>query len=75
MSIYRRKHLLNAITNRSYGGPDDVSKDLSHSIMGKFRQQVSTDPALSNKLLGPKSVRADRLPLLQKKMLPLVPVS
>ena len=69
MSVYRRKHLINAIMGKS-----DRQKTEGKLIMNKFQEQVSSNPEFKKKLISPKNITEDYIPALPKKKIVLEPI-
>lgn len=62
MSIYRRKHIINAIMSKNTG-----QREEGKTIMNKFQQQVTSNPLTRDKLVDPKRIAIDCLPSLPKR--------
>ena len=69
MSIYRRKHLINAVMGKTPRRMDE-----GKSVMKKFFTQVEANPETKPKLIDHKVIREDYIPSLPKRKVFLEPI-
>jgi hypothetical protein len=69
MSVYRRKHLINAIMGKS-----GRQKTEGKLIMNKFQEQVNSHPEFKKKLINPRNISDGFIPALSKTKVILEPI-
>ena len=70
MSVYRRKHLINAVMGKSQRKIEE-----GKSIMSKFHDQVESNPEMKPKLMNPKLISDYYVPSLPKRKVVLEPIN
>ena len=69
MSVYRRKHMINAVMGKSQQKIEEGRK-----IMSKFHEQVESNPEMKPKLINHKLISDYYVPSLPKRKVVLEPI-